>query len=167
MEEFDDEAPAGSHHHQQQKSAIVENRPELQQFPVRDETASVDTAPCVNWESKGGGHLYAVAGDLPAHQFKPQCRLKLVTLIAQDWKSLVPGGIKSYTDIHTLLSSGFELSWLPRVCADLNCQKDTYCDFSAESQRAQCVTFGSCVSPLGKPLSSCGGKLTKLRLFAR
>ncbi|KAI9070736.1 hypothetical protein K1719_047298 [Acacia pycnantha] len=79
--------------------------------PVRDDTAYVDTAPCVNWESKGGGHLYAVAGDLLAHQFKPQCRLKLATLTAQDWKSLVPGGIKSYTDIHTLLSSGFELSW--------------------------------------------------------
>ncbi|KAI9075499.1 hypothetical protein K1719_042547 [Acacia pycnantha] len=107
--------------------------------PVRDDTAYVDTAPCVNWESKGGGHLYAVAGDLLVHQFKPQCRLKLVTLIAPDWKSLVPGGINSYTDTHTLLSSGFELSWLPRLCADLKCANDTFCDFSPKSQSPQCV----------------------------
>ncbi|KAI9081729.1 hypothetical protein K1719_036277 [Acacia pycnantha] len=115
--------------------------------PVRDDTAYVDTAPCVNWESKGGGHLYAVVGDLLAHQFKPQCRLKLVTLTAQDWKSLVPGGIKSYTDIHTLLSSGFELSWLPRLCADRNCPNHTYCDFTPESQSPQCVPQERCVSP--------------------
>ncbi|KAI9073276.1 hypothetical protein K1719_044762 [Acacia pycnantha] len=115
--------------------------------PVRDDPAYVDTAPFVNWESKGGGHLYAVAGDLLAHQFKPQCRLKWVTLTAQDWKSLVPGGIKSYADIHTLLSSGFELSWLPRVCAHLNCPTGTYCDFSPESQSAQCVSQETCFPP--------------------
>ncbi|KAK4258282.1 hypothetical protein QN277_007746 [Acacia crassicarpa] len=136
--------------------------------PVRDDTAYVDTAPCVNWESKGGGHLYAVAGDLLAHQFKPQCRLKWVTLTAQDWKSLLPGGIKSYTDIHTLLSSGFEISWLPRVCADLNCLNRTYCGFSPESQSLQCVHWTDlpqCSSPLGIYFSTCR-KLPTLRIFA-
>ncbi|KAI9073742.1 hypothetical protein K1719_044289 [Acacia pycnantha] len=33
--------------------------------PVREDTAYVDTAPCV----KGGGHLYAVGGDLLAPGF--------------------------------------------------------------------------------------------------
>ncbi|KAI9081743.1 hypothetical protein K1719_036291 [Acacia pycnantha] len=132
--------------------------------PVRDDTAYVDTAPCVNWESKGGGHLYAVVGDLLAHQFKPQCRLKLVTLTAQDWKSLVPGGIKSYTDIHTLLSSGFELSWLPRLCADRNCPNHTYCDFTPESQSPQCVPQERCVSPLGIHHSSCGKYLIHISI---
>ncbi|KAI9073279.1 hypothetical protein K1719_036281 [Acacia pycnantha] len=133
--------------------------------PVRDDIAYVDTAPCVNRESKGGGHLYAVAGDLLAHQFKPQCRLKLVTLIAQDWESLVPGGIKSYTDIHTLLSSGFELSWFPGVCADLNCPNDTSCDFSLESQSPQCVPWTQqCFSPLGTYHSSCGKYLIHISI---
>ncbi|KAI9073746.1 hypothetical protein K1719_044293 [Acacia pycnantha] len=82
--------------------------------PVREDTAYVDTAPCV----KGGGHLYAVAGDLLAPRFQPQCRLEFVTPVASDWESLVPHGIKSYADIHSLLSFGFELSWQPQACAD-------------------------------------------------
>ncbi|KAI9071091.1 hypothetical protein K1719_046944, partial [Acacia pycnantha] len=85
--------------------------------PVREDTAHVDTAPCV----KGGGHLYAVARDLLAPQFQPHCRMEFVTPVASDWESLVPHGIKSYADIHTLLSFGFELSWWQRACDDYNC----------------------------------------------
>ncbi|KAI9110927.1 hypothetical protein K1719_018047 [Acacia pycnantha] len=49
--------------------------------PVRNDTTYVDTAPCV----KGGGHIYAVAGDLLAPRFQPHCRLEFVTPIASDW----------------------------------------------------------------------------------
>ncbi|KAI9112522.1 hypothetical protein K1719_016445 [Acacia pycnantha] len=98
--------------------------------PVRDNTTYVDTAPCV----KGGGYLYAVAGDLLACQFQPQCRLEFVTPVASDWKSLVPDGIKSYADIHKLLSSGFELSWLRQACSDYKCPYYTECSFSLENQ---------------------------------
>ncbi|KAK4257815.1 hypothetical protein QN277_007353 [Acacia crassicarpa] len=104
--------------------------------PVREDTAYVDTAPCV----KGGGHLYAVAGDLLASQFQPHCRLELVTLVASDWESLVPHGIKSYADIHTLLSFGFELSWWQRACADNNCSVPTDdCALSAKNRSADCI----------------------------
>ncbi|KAI9073745.1 hypothetical protein K1719_044292 [Acacia pycnantha] len=99
--------------------------------PVRDDTAYVDTAPCV----KGGGHLYAVAGDLLAPRFQPQCRLEYVTLVASDWESLVPHGIKSYADIHTLLSFGFELSWWKRACDDYNCPNDTTCYIVVTTKR--------------------------------
>ncbi|KAI9112619.1 hypothetical protein K1719_016542 [Acacia pycnantha] len=103
--------------------------------PVRDDTTYVDTAPCV----KGGGHLYAVAGDdLLAPRFQPHCRLESVTLVASDWESLVPHGIKSYADIHTLLSFGFELTWLRQACADY-CTDGTYCRFSDENQSLLCI----------------------------
>ncbi|KAK4258281.1 hypothetical protein QN277_007745 [Acacia crassicarpa] len=136
--------------------------------PVTDDTAYVDTAPCVNWASKGRGHLYAVSADVLAHQFKPECRLKWVTLTARDWKSLVPGGIQSYTDIHTLLSSGFELSWLPpRVRIDPNRPTATACDFDPEIESPRCLPIeGACFSPLGIRLSSCDGKLPALRNIA-
>ncbi|KAI9112465.1 hypothetical protein K1719_016388 [Acacia pycnantha] len=104
--------------------------------PVREDTAYVDTAPCV----KGGGHLYAVAGDLLAPRFQPQCRLEFVTPVASDWGSLVPDGIKSYADIHTLLSFGFELSWLGLLaCADYNCPDGAYCRLSAENGSLLCI----------------------------
>ncbi|KAI9073743.1 hypothetical protein K1719_044290 [Acacia pycnantha] len=103
--------------------------------PVREDTTYVDTAPCV----KGGGHLYAVAGDdLLASQFQPQCRVEFVTPVASDWESLEPHGIKSYADIHTLLSFGFELSWFPQACVDNNCPFSD-CVFSAENRSLFCI----------------------------
>ncbi|KAI9112588.1 hypothetical protein K1719_016511 [Acacia pycnantha] len=106
--------------------------------PARDDTTYVDTAPCV----KGGGHLYAVAGDLLAPRFQPQCRLEFVTLVASDWESLVPHGIKSYADIHTLLSFGFELSWWARACDDYKCSDYSVCVFSPENRIMLCIRRG-------------------------
>ncbi|KAI9071092.1 hypothetical protein K1719_046945 [Acacia pycnantha] len=122
--------------------------------PVREDTAYVDTAPCV----KRGGHLYAVAGDLLAPRFQPQCRLEFVTPVASDWGSLVPDGIKSYADIHTLLSFGFELSWRQRPCDDDYCPpEDTHCVPDPESQGSLCYRqgFEDCTSPLGMHYESC------------
>ncbi|KAI9112554.1 hypothetical protein K1719_016477 [Acacia pycnantha] len=123
--------------------------------PVREDTAYVDTAPCV----KGGGHLYAMAGDLLAPQFQPQCRLEFVTPVASDWESLVPDGIKSYADIHTLLSFGFELSWLGLLACRYYCPDGTYCRLSTENGGLLCLPMWSdCTSPLGisyKSYESC------------
>ncbi|XP_028787085.1 LEAF RUST 10 DISEASE-RESISTANCE LOCUS RECEPTOR-LIKE PROTEIN KINASE-like 2.5 [Neltuma alba] len=130
---------------------------------VRDDAAYVDTALCVNWQ---GGHLYAVAGDLLAPQFKPQCRLISVTFIASDWESLVPGRNKSCANIHKVLSYGFELSWLPRACADLRCPNGTTCYFSPEIKRLQCLPRPNnreCITPFGIS-SNC--RVSKLRIVA-
>ncbi|KAK4275634.1 hypothetical protein QN277_018680 [Acacia crassicarpa] len=130
--------------------------------PVRDDTSYVDTAPCV----KGGGHLYAVVGDLLASRFQPQCRLKSVTLVASNWESLVADGIKSYADIHKLLSLGFELSWFRRACADRNCSDGTTCVFSPENRSLLCLRGErDCTSPLGRNYESCG-KLPRFLIFA-
>ncbi|KAI9112609.1 hypothetical protein K1719_016532 [Acacia pycnantha] len=132
--------------------------------PVTGDAAYVDTSPCLNWDSKVGSHLYAVAGDLLADHFKPQCRLESVTLIVSNWESMVIGGIRSYADIHSVISSGFELSWWIGACDDLHCPNHTSCDFSPETQSLQCLSNDrKCVSPLGRR-SNC--PLPKFRMVA-
>ncbi|XP_028774188.1 uncharacterized protein LOC114731216 [Neltuma alba] len=76
--------------------------------PVRDDADYVDTAPCVDWGSKGdgGGHVYAVVGDLEAGRSKPECRVKSVATIVSDWSSFLRRRSYSYADIHTVLSHG-------------------------------------------------------------
>ncbi|XP_054821620.1 LEAF RUST 10 DISEASE-RESISTANCE LOCUS RECEPTOR-LIKE PROTEIN KINASE-like 2.1 [Prosopis cineraria] len=138
--------------------------------PVRGDAAYVDTAPCVNWESKGeGGHLYAVAGDLAAGDFKSGCRVKMVAAIASDWESLVPGGIKSYADIHTLLSYGFEIdwsSWFDQACAALPCPHNNDCSFGPDAQTLQCLPRPTnCNSPMAIDNIGCP-HLPKTRIFA-
>ncbi|KAI9071130.1 hypothetical protein K1719_046907 [Acacia pycnantha] len=116
---------------------------------VRDDAAYLDTASCVNWA--GGGHLYAVAGDLTADQLKSQCRVKSVATIASDWESMVGGGIKSYAEIHSVLSFGFELSWWQRACADFKCPSaaDT-CSLYPETLILACLEpANTCTSPMG------------------
>lgn len=130
--------------------------------PVREDAAYVDTSPCVKW--KGGGHLYAVVGDLLADQFKAQCRVKLMTLIVSDWESLIKssgpnnnhGGVKSYYDVHKLISYGFELSWSNQACNDMDCPVFTNCVFIDEAQGPQCRPwFTDCASPIGTPIPQC------------
>ncbi|KAI9112607.1 hypothetical protein K1719_016530 [Acacia pycnantha] len=134
---------------------------------VRDDAAYLDTASCVNWA--GGGHLYAVAGDLTADQLKSQCRVKSVATIASDWESMVGGGIKSYAEIHSVLSFGFELSWWRRACADFKCPSAHTCSLDPETLSLACVEpENTCLSPMG-----IGGRLrikcsdfSKLRILA-
>ncbi|XP_028787997.1 cysteine-rich receptor-like protein kinase 2 [Neltuma alba] len=107
--------------------------------PVRDDAAYLDTAPCVNWE--GGGHAYAVAGDLTAYQLNSGCRVKWVAAIASHRESLGNGGIKSYADIHTLLSFGFELSWWVRACVDFKCPSYYACSLEPGTLSLGCGEF--------------------------
>ncbi|KAI9071996.1 hypothetical protein K1719_046043 [Acacia pycnantha] len=130
--------------------------------PVRNDTAYVDTAPWV----KRRGHLYAVAGDLLAPRFQPHCLLEFVTPVASDWESLVSDRIKSYADIHSLLSFGFELSWWRQACGNYSCPDDTQCVLSPENRSPLCFRgWMDCRSPLGINHKSCG-HLTGLRIFA-
>ncbi|KAI4297624.1 hypothetical protein L6164_037508 [Bauhinia variegata] len=43
---------------------------------VSDDPGYADTASCINWNSNG--HIYAIAGDLPAHKLKVDCRVMMV-----------------------------------------------------------------------------------------
>ncbi|XP_028793605.1 probable LRR receptor-like serine/threonine-protein kinase At1g56130 [Neltuma alba] len=137
--------------------------------PVRDDTSYLDTSPCVNWESKGGGHVYALAGDLLVKELKPQCRVKSVATISLDWDSQVGGGIKSYAEIHRVLSNGFEVLWWKRACVDHSCPISSFCSLNRETLRLQCARdFSSCYSPMGITVHSgilCN-QLTKLRILA-
>ncbi|XP_028787177.1 LEAF RUST 10 DISEASE-RESISTANCE LOCUS RECEPTOR-LIKE PROTEIN KINASE-like 1.2 [Neltuma alba] len=76
--------------------------------PVRDDADYVDTTPCMDWGSKGdgGGHVYAVVGDLEAGRSKPECRVKSVATIISDWSSFLEWRSYSYADIPTVLSHG-------------------------------------------------------------
>ncbi|XP_028787080.1 uncharacterized protein LOC114743028 [Neltuma alba] len=108
--------------------------------PVRDDAAYVDTSPCVSWESreKGEGHVYAVAGDLLGKDWKSGCRVKLVAAISSDWDSLLlRGGAKSYSDIHSVLSYGFEVSWVNwfhHGCEAISCFDYDSCSFHRDAQ---------------------------------
>ncbi|XP_028788905.1 uncharacterized protein LOC114744926 [Neltuma alba] len=123
---------------------------------VTDDASYLDTFPCVNWGMKGegGGHVYAVAGDLEAERLKPECRVKPVATIASDWRSFMKGKSYSYADIHTVLSLGFEVSWWPQACKDLPCAPGEICFFDKHTQKAYCEEIkiaSSCYSRDGVP----------------
>ncbi|XP_028774191.1 rust resistance kinase Lr10-like [Neltuma alba] len=105
--------------------------------PVRDDADYVDTAPCVDWGSKGdgGGHVYAVVGDLEAGRLKPECRVKSVATIVSDWSSFLDWRSYSYADIHTVLSHGFEISSWPLACLDIHCGTYETCVLDDRTQK--------------------------------
>ncbi|CAJ1972267.1 unnamed protein product [Sphenostylis stenocarpa] len=82
--------------------------------PVSDNLKYVDTAPCVNWHSKG--YMFAIAGDLISEDLEVGCHVKLVTLTS--WWGLHAHKY-SYTEIHKALVYGFEISWMIRACNDI------------------------------------------------
>ncbi|XP_054820951.1 LEAF RUST 10 DISEASE-RESISTANCE LOCUS RECEPTOR-LIKE PROTEIN KINASE-like 2.7 [Prosopis cineraria] len=111
--------------------------------PVRDDPLYADTAPCVGRESRrageGGGHVYAVVGDLGAGRLKPECRVKSVATITSDWSSFLKGESFSYADIHRVFSYGFEISWWKKACSDLPCPANEYCLFDNNEQKVLCT----------------------------
>ncbi|KAG5121594.1 hypothetical protein JHK84_039934 [Glycine max] len=76
--------------------------------PVTYNRKYVDTAPCVNSDSKGY-YIYSIAGDLKAHDFEVGCHVKLVALTS--WWGFDTNN-HSYTAMHTGLVYGFEISWM-------------------------------------------------------
>ncbi|XP_022637921.1 uncharacterized protein LOC106763552 [Vigna radiata var. radiata] len=81
---------------------------------VSDNGKYVDTAPCVNWHSKG--YTYAIAGDLIAEELEVGCNVKLVTPTSW-WGLNTPQ--YSYSEMHKALAYGFEISWMNRACQDI------------------------------------------------
>ncbi|XP_057423727.1 LEAF RUST 10 DISEASE-RESISTANCE LOCUS RECEPTOR-LIKE PROTEIN KINASE-like 2.2 isoform X2 [Lotus japonicus] len=149
--------------------------------PVRDDPVYVDTAaPCsssnvvVNSHDDSKGHVYAIAGDLTAGSSKPYCHVKVVTPVSIfadnscPTQVVKPNQTSSYGEIHRMLVTGFEVSWMTRICQD-RCDKPG-CFFNCTSQKLQCNNYHDCTSPLGYPIT-CGtgghklGIRTKGRLF--
>ncbi|KAF7830691.1 rust resistance kinase Lr10-like [Senna tora] len=132
--------------------------------PVKDDAEYVDTAPCINWNSQT--HIYAILGDLKAHNLKFQCRLKSFAPITAVWPSFVQNNTNlSYTDIHRVLSYGFELSWWRRACQDLPCSSHGSCYFNSSSEKLECRPLG-CTTPLGFGFKTNCGNYAKLSIFA-
>ncbi|KAK7385135.1 hypothetical protein VNO78_30846 [Psophocarpus tetragonolobus] len=94
----------------------------------------VDTAPYINWESKGH-HIYAIAGDLKARDIEVGCKVKLVA--ATSWWGLDTNKYSySYTAMHMALLYGFQISSVHLACVDL-CE-ESMCYFDPSSQTLQC-----------------------------
>ena len=122
--------------------------------PVRDNAWYVDTSPCLDWESRGGGYVYAVVGDLSASQLKSGCHVKWVATMAIGRESMVGGGGRmtrtSYSEIHSVISYGFEVTWWQGACVDFKCPTDQTCYFDRETYNLGCFQlFHQCDSPMG------------------
>ncbi|KAK7377485.1 hypothetical protein VNO80_02910 [Phaseolus coccineus] len=129
--------------------------------PVSDNGKYVDTAPCVNWHSKG--YTYAIAGDLISEDLEVGCDVKLVT--PTSWWGLNTTQ-HSYTEMYKALVYGFEISWMIRACEDI-CGKSVarYCRWNL-SGKVDCSL--NCHSFLGI-LHICDGSgiWYQLLLYAR
>jgi len=116
--------------------------------PVSDNGKYVDTAPCVNWQSKG--YIYAMAGDLLSEDLEVGCDVKLVTPTSW-WGLHTPQN--SYTEMYKALVYGFEISWMTRACEDIcGSSMASYCKLDT-SGRVDCSLH--CHSFLGI-FHSCG-----------
>ncbi|TKY68568.1 Receptor protein kinase isoform X1 [Spatholobus suberectus] len=100
---------------------------------VTDNRKYVDTAPWVNWHSKG--YIYAMAGDLKAKDFKVGCYVKLVA--PTSWWALDTDKF-SYTEMHRALFYGFEISWMDFACHENHCGNSAQCYFDSSSQKLRC-----------------------------
>ncbi|XP_057440531.1 uncharacterized protein LOC130732518 [Lotus japonicus] len=143
--------------------------------PVRDDPLYVDSAPCssssVN-SHDSQGHVYAIVGDLLVGNFKVGCNVKLVTLMSvfgynyseENW--VIPDQTFSYDEIHRMLVSGFEVSWMGHPCQHLCGKPD--CFLIVNTQSLQCKKFVDyCRSPLGFPITCGTGRLHKLGIFSK
>ncbi|RDX99908.1 Rust resistance kinase Lr10, partial [Mucuna pruriens] len=109
-------------------------------YPVSDNSKYVDTASCVNWQSKG--YIYAIAGDLKAEDIEVDCHVKLVT--PTSWWGLDTNKY-SYTAMYRALVYGFEISWMHLACED-RCGNfmDSSCNFDTSGHlqcSVQCHSF--------------------------
>ncbi|KAL2318176.1 hypothetical protein Fmac_032052 [Flemingia macrophylla] len=109
--------------------------------PVADNHKYVNTASCVNGQSKSKGYIYAIAGDLKAEDFEVGCHVKVVT--PTSWWGLDTDrdtDTYSYTTILEALLYGFDISWMTHACdhecGNLSAQRsDCYFDSSKHALR--------------------------------
>jgi len=137
--------------------------------PVKNNTMYVDTSPCVKWHSKG--YIYATSGDIKIGSLSVGCRVMLVTMSSASSFNVtmslgftsntilqVPNDLQplSYSEIHEMLSYGFNLSWRRRACENV-CDNDHYCSFNRTLGDITCMLSqpNPCNTPLGL-LIKCG-----------
>ncbi|XP_027343743.1 LEAF RUST 10 DISEASE-RESISTANCE LOCUS RECEPTOR-LIKE PROTEIN KINASE-like 2.1 [Abrus precatorius] len=138
--------------------------------PVKDHRYA-DTAPCVNWGSKG--HAYAIVGDIWPMVLKVGCQVKMAAATSvfgfqpfyyfDDYDLLRQNF--SYAEIHRMLGFGFEVSWMTVPCEHL-CENtpNCYCFFNETSKRPQSYSRSDyCYSPLGFEVRC--GNISKQRIF--
>jgi len=121
--------------------------------PAKNDIMYVDTSPCVKRHSKG--YVYAIAGDIYTASLNVDCRVMLVSM-----SSLVSTSIPwlqsqniyrknlSYSEIHGMLSYGFDLSWTKRVCEDSCGINQQHCNIDQSTGHVRCAS-NFCFSPLG------------------
>ncbi|XP_013466316.2 PR5-like receptor kinase isoform X2 [Medicago truncatula] len=135
---------------------------------VNDDPEYVDTAPCINSDSKS--YLYAFASDFSSsdHYFsvgrlKDYCQVKLVAMSSSDFPSdsaKVREGVPdrhqhrplSYEEIHGMLLYGFQLSWLSRACRE-SCVGYRGCGLNDTGDLECSQSIESCTLPLGTLVS--------------
>ncbi|KAL2974529.1 hypothetical protein AAZX31_14G110100 [Glycine max] len=143
--------------------------------PVTYNRKYVDTAPCVNSDSKGY-YIYSIAGDLKAHDFEVGCHVKLVALTS--WWGFDTNN-HSYTAMHTGLVYGFEISWMHLAC-DNHCRYkygrlyrygygngNRYCYFDYSIQNLRCPLSAEMVIMLLWPCKLLFGVPLFITLFIR
>ncbi|KAL2318179.1 hypothetical protein Fmac_032055 [Flemingia macrophylla] len=111
--------------------------------PVADNHKYVNTASCVNGQSKSKGYIYAIAGDLKAEDFEVGCHVKVVT--PTSWWGLdtdTDRDTYSYTTILESLLYGFEISWMARACED-KCEQNRHCFSSSSNYELYCAQGNS------------------------
>ncbi|KEH40310.1 stress-induced receptor-like kinase [Medicago truncatula] len=157
--------------------------------PVRDDPVYADAASCVNKSNSQRGHVYAIAGDLKVRNYKnDDCHVGVVTPISffcynyssEDWHTpdgkfsyedssfpyewKVPNQMFDYSEIHRMLVSGFEVSWMSGPCEDLCGKPDCYLRETTWS--LECDDPSSlCRTTLGFHYGCITGTPSKLRMF--
>jgi len=138
---------------------------------VNDDPEYVDTAPCINSDSKS--YLYAFAADFWKNQvfsvgrLKDYCQVKLVAMSSFDFPSDVREGVPdehqhrplSYKEIHGMLLYGFQLSWMSGACRD-SCRDNQQCFWNYTTREVECYNYQyHCEYPLGNSVNKrCGKK---------
>jgi len=155
---------------------------------VNDDPEYVDTAPCINSNSKS--YHYAFAADfyvrdyedendlvheesysrknyLSAGRLKDYCQVKLVAMTSSVFPSVsfrehVPDRSLSYEEIHGMLLYGFSLSWMSSVCRE-SCGDNIGCDLNYSTGHIKCYETNYqnenyCVYPLGMDVQKRCGK---------
>jgi len=118
---------------------------------VSDNGKYVDTASCVNWQSKG--YTYAIAGDLISEDLEVGCNVALVTPTSW-WGLHTPQ--YSYSEMHKALAYGFEISWMNRACQDIcvnSMGSSCILDTSGRVDCSNCHRFLSILSICGKEVN--------------
>jgi len=153
---------------------------------VNDDPEYVDTAPCINSNSKS--YLYAFAADFWVRDYEDEhdfgyeksysrknylsvgrlndyCQVKLVTMSSSDFPIVsvredVPDRRHlSYEEIHGMLLYGFQLSWISGACRE-SCSDNQWCNFNRTIGNLECHDLSEdCYYPLGMYVNKrCGKK---------